>query len=183
MNNIQLLQKLQNKLGQNLNLINLMKLSGITKPSNKLEELAKLNQPMLIVIQFMEETEKLLTLTLTKDLQVTKPHQLQQLHKLLLLKKILKLNMTIFGNKNQSFHHMTKWNMLGPRMNSISLMKLSGTNKPNLKLVDPITLIQLTETALQFMEAMETQFTLILTKDPQGTSVVYEQIAKTYLSI
>ena len=54
-------------------------------------------------------------------------------------------------------------------MNSIRKMRLSGTNKPNLKSTDQIMPIQLTETVIQFMEETVMQLTPTLTKDPQVT--------------
>lgn len=54
-------------------------------------------------------------------------------------------------------------------MNSIRKMRLSGTNKPKLKSMDQIMPIQLTETAIQFMEETVMQLTPTLTKDLQVT--------------
>ena len=164
MSNIQLLLILVNKLGLPLNSIKLMKLLGTPKPSNKMEELVELNQLTETVLQFIQETEKLPTLSLTKDPQDIKLFQLLQL--LQLWPKLertpkLKLNTTIFGSKNLLFHHTIKWTTPGPTMNSIKKMRLSGTNKPNLKSMDQIMPIQLTETVPQFME--ETVMQLIPT--------------------
>ena len=61
-----MLRTLENKLGLFLNSIKLMKLSGIPKPSSKMEVSVELFQLTPTLIQFTVETVKLLTLFLTK---------------------------------------------------------------------------------------------------------------------
>ena len=57
-------------------------------------------------------------------------------------------------------------------------MRLFGISIPNKKLGDLITLIQHTETVIQFMEETEMQFIHIQTEDTQGTTAVFEIDAK-----
>ena len=167
MNNIQLLLILENKPGLLHNSINKTKLPGTRKPSNKMEVSVVPLWPTATFLQSMEVTEKLHTLSQTKEWQDMLLHQLLLLNLVALLRKTpkLKWNTIIFGNKNLSFHHMTKWITPGPRTNSIRKMRSFGTSKPKLKLDNPMIPTQLMETALQSMEEMENQHTLSQTKE------------------
>jgi hypothetical protein len=83
------------------------------------------------------------------------------------LKRTLKpnWNMIIFGNKNLSFLHMTKWTTPGTMSNSTRKTRSPGTRKPSSKMVESAVPNQHMETAIQFMVEMELQPTLSPTKE------------------
>jgi hypothetical protein len=141
-----------------------MKLSGMKRPSIKLEESVKPNQHIKTAYQFTEVTEKLPIPSPTKDPQDSK----------VLFKRTpkLKLNTTTFGNKHLSFHHTIKWNTPGLMVNSIAKTKFSGTNKPKKMLDNPMVLTQHINMANQFTVEMANQFSPIPTKDQQDINQV-----------